>query len=266
MRGRAITSTGGKARKQSTDNTFVPNRILEALPRADRNRIIAASERVALRQGDSLYESGEQMHFVYFPLGCFVSLIASTDGTNHVEVALVGAEGMLGIPSMLHIPLAPFKAVVQGAGLALRMDTAEFVRQLKERPALAKRLSRYLYVQVVDLGWMVTCTRFHLVEQRLARWLLMTRDRAGAQSFHLTQNVMALMLGVRRAGVTQAAGSLQTRGLISYRRGNITIRDNRGLERMACSCYARSRQSYAHHLGPWNGPLSIRSDSQRGLE
>lgn len=236
--------THGSARSRA-----VPNAILAGLPRPDREAMIESCELVEMKLGESLYEPGERMRFVYFPAGGLVSLLASTDGTSRVEVALIGAEGMLGMPSMLDITTAPFKALVQGAGSAWRMETAEFLRHLQLRPPLAKRLARYLYVRVVDLAQMVTCTRFHLVEPRLARWLLMTRDRAHSPRFHLTHDLMALMLGVRRAGISIAAGSLQARGLISYRRGEMVIRDARGLERASCSCYASSRESYARHLG-----------------
>jgi CRP-like cAMP-binding protein len=199
--------------------------------------------------GESLYESGEPIRFVYFPVSSFASLLAFTDRASRVEVALIGSEGMLGMSCMLDVAAAPLKVLVQGAGVAWRMETGEFRRQTLARPALSSRLARYHYVGMLDLAQMVTCTRFHLLEPRLARWLLMMRDRAHADHFHVTQAVMALMLGVRRAGVTKAAGVLQKRGLISYHRGKIMIRDRRGLERVACSCYARARECYARHMG-----------------
>lgn len=196
-----------------------------------------------------MYESGEPIQFVYFPTGSFASLLASTDRTSRVEVALIGAEGMLGMSSMLEVSTAPLKALVQGTGSAWRMEMGEFRRQIQARPALSRRLARYLYVQMLDLAQMVTCTRFHLLEPRLARWLLMMSDRALSDHFDVTQMLMSLMLGVRRAGVTMAATSLQKRGLISYHRGKLLIRDRRGLERVACSCYANARDAYERHLG-----------------
>jgi CRP-like cAMP-binding protein len=226
----------------------VPNLLLAALPRLDREQIIATCDVVHMEAGESLFEPGEPIRFVYFPTGSVVSLLSSTDGSSQVEVALIGAEGMVGMSSMLDVKTAPFKALVQGTGSALRMPTAVFLSHLEHRPALARRLARYLYVRVVELAQMVTCTRFHAVEPRLARWLLMTRDRARAEHFHVTQELLAVMLGVRRAGITVAAGSLQARGLISYRRGLIAIQNGKGLERASCSCYARSRESYARCL------------------
>jgi len=230
-------------------NTAPTNRLLAALPSFDRKQMIARCEPVQMKAGELLYRVDEQIRFVYFPTGSFASLLATTDRASGVEVALIGSEGMLGMSCMLDVTTAPFKALVQGAGSAWRMERGEFQRQVESRPVLARRLARYLYVRMLDLGQMVTCTRFHLVEPRLARWLLMTGDRAQSHHFLLTQDLMALMLGVRRAGVTQAAGSLQQRGLISYRRGKIAIHDRRGLERVSCSCYARALESYARHLG-----------------
>jgi CRP-like cAMP-binding protein len=222
--------------------------LLAALPRLDREEIIATCDLVQMEAGESLFEAGKPIRFVYFPTGSVISLLSTTDRSSQVEVALIGAEGMVGMSSMLDVRTAPFKALVQGAGSAWRMETAVFLRHLARRPALARRLARYLYVRVVELAQMVTCTRFHAVEPRLARWLLMTRDRARTEHFHVTQELLALMLGVRRAGITVAAGSLQSRGLISYRRGLIAIRNGKGLERASCSCYARSRASYARCL------------------
>jgi CRP-like cAMP-binding protein len=186
---------------------------------------------------------------VYFPTGSFASLLACTDRTSRVEVALIGAEGMLGMSSMLEIEAAPLEALVQGSGSAWRMEIGEFRRQIRVRPALSSRLACYLYVQMLDLAQMVACTRFHLLESRLARWLLMMCDRAQSEHFDVTQVLMSRMLGVRRAGVTLAAASLQKRGLISYHRGKIVVRDRRELEHAACSCYANARESYKRHLG-----------------
>jgi CRP-like cAMP-binding protein len=156
---------------------------------------------------------------------------------------------MLGLSSMLEVATAPLSALVQGTGTAWRMEMGEFRRQTQARPALSSTLARHLYVQMLDLAQMVSCTRFHLLEPRLARWLLMMSDRAHGDQFDVTQMLMSLMLGVRRAGVTIAAASLQKRGLISYHRGRILIRDRRGLERAACSCYALARESYRRYLG-----------------
>jgi CRP-like cAMP-binding protein len=223
--------------------------LLAALPRQDGQQMIAKCDRIHLTAGESLYESGEPTRFVYFPTGCFASLLASTDRTSGLEVALIGAEGMLGMWCMLGVTTSPFKALVQGTGSAWRMEVEEFRRQIQARPALSSRLSHYLHVRTLDLAQMVACTRFHLLKPRLAGWLLMMSDRAHSDQFDMTQMLVSHMLGVRRSGVTVAATSLQQRGLISYHRGRIMIRERRGLERAACSCYARARESYERYLG-----------------
>jgi CRP-like cAMP-binding protein len=227
----------------------VANGLLAGLSSLDQNELLASCERVHLQAGQLLYEPGTQIRCVYFPTSTFASLFSDSDRSAGVEVALIGAEGMWGVSGMLDIATAPFRLLVHGTGSAWRMEIGEFQRQLATRPTLSSRLARYLFVSMTDLAQMVTCTRYHLVEPRLARWLLMTGDRAHSPQFRLTQELLALVLGVRRAGITIAAGSLRQRGLISYHRGLISIRDRRGLERVSCSCYASARAAYARHLG-----------------
>ena len=220
------------------------NQLLESLPSVDQRRLLAACEPVELSFSDVLYSPGERLKHVYFPLKGFISLIMPVDATAALEVGLVGNEGMFGIPLVLGVDASPVRAVVQGAGSALRMDAASFMRELGRSAALQREVDRYVFVQLSQLAQTAACTRFHVVEARLARWLLMTQDRAHSSTFHITQEFLAFMLGVRRVGVTKAARSLQKRSLIHYSRGDITVLDRRGLKAASCACYQADRDSY----------------------
>ena len=225
------------------------NRLLESLPVTDRRRMLAGCETVELVFADRLSTPGEPLQHVYFPIGGFISLIMPVDDSAALEVGMVGNEGMFGTPLALGVDISPVRAVVQGAGTALRMDAAAFRRELARSAALRQRIERYIFVQLSQLAQTAACTRFHVVEARLARWLLMTQDRAHANAFHVTQEFLAFMLGVRRVGVTKAARSLQQRELIKYSRGNITVLDRRSLKAASCGCYKADRESYDRMLG-----------------
>jgi CRP-like cAMP-binding protein len=234
---------------QSTRIAPPANDLIEALPRRDREHLLAGCERVPLVSSDVIAEAGQGIREVYFPMAGFVSLLTPSDDCASLAVGLVGREGMIGIALMLGVDVSPLRALVQGTGTALRMEAAPFLREVAGSDALRRELNRYLYVSTVQLAQTAACTHFHLLEERLARWLLMTRDRAHADEFHLTHELIAMMLGVRRVGVTKAAGGLQRRRLIRYHRGSMTILDRTGLEAAACGCYRSARSLHDRILG-----------------
>jgi CRP-like cAMP-binding protein len=221
------------------------NALIESLPRRDRLRLLALCEPVPLVLSGALYERGRLATHVYFPTEGFVSLVMQIDHHPSLEVGMVGREGMLGAQLALGMTAAPLRAVVQGGGTAWRIAAGPFRREVGHSAALQRVLGRYLGVLMAQMATSAACLRFHLIGPRLARWLLMSQDRAGADTFHVTHEFLAYMLGVRRVGITVAAGLLHAQGLIAYRRGELTVLDRTGLEAAACSCYAADRRAYA---------------------
>ena len=190
----------------------------------------------------------EDVEHVYFPVESFVSLLTIVSGEVGLEVGMVGREGMLGSHVFLGAGAAPLHALVQGPGTAWRLESSAFVAELARSAALRREIGLYVYVLMTQLATSVGCVRYHEIGPRLARWLLMSQDRAHAKTFHMTQEFLGFMLGVRRVGITEAAGVLQRAGLIEYQRGRLTVLDRAGLEAAACSCYAADRKSYLAQL------------------
>ncbi|MEO6921209.1 MAG: Crp/Fnr family transcriptional regulator [Collimonas sp.] len=223
----------------------VENYLMARLPRKDRLCLLAISEPINLHSAEVLCEPGQSIHYVYFPLNSTISLQVLVQGSSGVEVGMVGREGMLGSQVALGVTTAPIHAHVQAAGPAYRIKTSTFCKELTRSVALQRSMNHYLYVRMVQMTTSAGCLRFHPVGQRLARWLLMSQDRAGSDSFHMTHELLAYMLGIRREGVTAAAGILQRLGLIEYNRGYLTVLDRKGLEVAACGCYAIDQRNYA---------------------
>lgn len=234
---------------QTASLTPAENRLIELLPLRDRRRLLSVAEPVMLSFGEVLCERGSPTRHVYFPVDAFISLVTAVDAHESLEVGMVGREGMLGASLALGVDEAPWRALVQGEGRAWRIAAGPFQRALAASPALQCSLHRYLYVLVAQLAASAACMRFHQIGPRLARWLLMSQDRAHADRFAVTHEFLACMLGVRRVGVTLAAGALHSRGLIDYHRGRVDVLDRAGLEAAACSCYAADRQGYREQLG-----------------
>ena len=225
------------------------NHLIELLPDSDRQRLTARCEPVDLQLGDVLCEAGAPLAFAYFPVDGFISLLTRIEDHPSLEVGMVGREGMFGASVALGVQVSPLQALVQGGGQAWRLPAAVLVRELVRSPALRQTLQRYIYVVMAQMASSATCLRFHLIGPRLARWLLMSADRAHASHFQVTHEFLACMLGVRRVGVTVAAGELQRQGLITYHRGQVTVLDRTGLEGASCPCYARQHRAYQALLG-----------------
>jgi CRP-like cAMP-binding protein len=220
-----------------TDRQTPGNRVLADIPAPEYRRLEAQLEPVTLKFGEILYEPGQVIRHVYFPIDCLISLLTAVDKRRTLEVGMVGNEGMAGMPFILGIGLSGVRALVQGGGTALSMSSGRFRIEFDRNRPLQQALFRYTYALMAQISQTAACNRFHNTVARLARWLLMTRDRVGSDEFPLTHEFLAHMLGVRRVGVTQAASTLKQRDLIGYHRGMIQIRNARGLEATACSCY-----------------------------
>ena len=228
----------------SAKQISVPNRLLAALPRKDYRKLLPFLEPVTLAFQEVLYEPHARIRHVYFPNDCFISMLTTVDADRAAEVGLVGSEGMIGVPVALGAAVSPFRAMVQGGGTAMRMTIADFRREFSESAALRRELFLFTHLLMVQIAQTAACNRYHVVTQRMARWLLMTRDRVNSNEFRITQEFLALMLGVRRSRVSVAAGKLQERKLIGYRRGTVTILDQIGLEAAACVCYKTVKDIY----------------------
>jgi len=226
-------------------HALVRNRLLAALPRKEYENLLPLLTPVKLVFQEILYESQAPIRYVYFPDNGLVSMLTTVDGGRAAEVGLIGSEGMVGIPVALGVAVSPFRAVVQGGGTGMRMKIADFRRALGNSTALRHQLFVFTHLLMIQIAQTAACNRFHMTTQRMARWLLMTRDRANSNEFRITQEFLALMLGVRRVGVSVAARSLRERKLIGYRHGTVTILDNRGLMAAACGCYKTVKDSYA---------------------
>lgn len=228
-----------------TDRRIPGNRLLAAVPAPEYRRLQAQLEPVTLQFGQILYEPGRTIRYVYFPIDCLISLLTAVDKQRTLEVGMVGNEGMAGMPFILGVGVSGVRALVQGEGAALRMAATRFRLEFDRNRPLQQALFRYTYALMAQISQTAACNRFHDTEARLARWLLMTRDRVGSDEFPLTHEFLAHMLGLRRVGVTEAASALRQRNLIGYHRGMLEILDTKGLEAAACTCYRIVNAVYA---------------------
>ncbi|WP_426370312.1 Crp/Fnr family transcriptional regulator [Pseudocolwellia sp. HL-MZ7] len=231
--------------------TYTPigtNQLLNCLTTFDRQLVLQNCERVELIFGEKINVSGKAIKYVYFPITCSISSLVELDEKKYFGMGLIGNEGMLGATLALGNKNAPMSFIVQCSGSALQMDASLFRHQLKNNLALRKLILNYLYIVLQQLAQTGACNNFHEVKQRLARWLLMTQDRTQSDHFYLTHQYLAKVMGVRRSAVTIAAGYLQQQGVISYKRGQITVLSRSGLEKLCCECYFADIHSYQRIL------------------
>jgi CRP-like cAMP-binding protein len=220
------------------------NQMLAALPTEERERLLPHMERVPLPLGDVIYEADEPIRYVYFPMNGVVSVLCTTDDGASIEAATVGMEGMAGIPVFLGVDASPNRALVQVAGEASRME-AEVFRELADRNSrFHSLLHLYTFALMNQMSLSVACNRFHSVERRLARWLLMMQDRAQMNEFKLTQELISRMIGTRRPHVSTAFVNFHNRGLVRNGRGKIDILDRDGLMSIACECYLAAKKRF----------------------
>lgn len=240
-----------KVKPRFADRGSSTNRLLQSLPASECAVFLATLEPVGMPARAELHAAHAPITHVYFPdCGAAASIIAPLGGEEGVEVGTVGDEGFIGLPLLFGVNVEPFKAVIQVGGEGWRTTAGGFGAGLEVGPSLRAVCLRFAHTFYVQVGQASACNRAHSVAERCARWLLMMHDRAGADEFALTQDYLAAMLGVRRAGVTVAAGVLQRAALITYHRGHITVVDRAGLEAAACTCYGVIREGYLDTLPP----------------
>jgi CRP-like cAMP-binding protein len=233
--------------------TPTQNLLLAALPAEVLDRLIPYLEPVSMPLGKVIYESGVALKHVYFPTsGCIVSMLYVMEDGSSAEIAVVGDEGMVGIALFMGGDTTPSRALVQSAGQGFRLEARALQQEFARNSALQVLLLRYTQALITQMSQTAVCNRHHSLEQQLCRWLLLSQDRLPTNQLTMTQELIANMLGVRREGVTAAAGRLQTAGLIRYSRGRITIVDRSGLEELVCECYAVVKKEYDRLLPTTN--------------
>jgi len=225
------------------------NRVLSLLSRNDRERLYAHLQRIPLEYRQSLYRANKPGEFIYFIESGVGSLVNTMANGDAAEVGTIGNEGIVGLPLLLGDDRAPTSVYVQVPGVGLRMSAARFQKELARSASMRGVMLHYVHAFFNQVAQSAACNQFHSLEQRCCRWMLMTHDRMASDDFLLTQEFLAMMLGVQRTGVVQAAGNLQRAGLIRYSRGKVRILDRRGLQRRACECYGISKREFDRLLG-----------------
>src|SRR3569623_2088420 len=255
LRGTAISESS----LMPTLHSPMQNRLFAALPAAEFDRLSPHLEWVTMPLGEVLYESGGQIQLVYFPTTSIVSLLYVLEDGASAEIAVVGNEGILGISLFMGGDSTPSRAVVQSAGHGYRLKAELLKQEFNRAGPVLRLLLRYTQALITQMTQTAVCNRHHSIEQQLCRWLLLSLDRLSSDSLTMTQELIANMLGVRREGVTEAAGNLQRAGLIRYSRGRIEVLDRAGLEKTVCECYAVVKKEYDRLLAdiPRGDPFHV---------
>jgi CRP-like cAMP-binding protein len=225
------------------------NKLLAALPASELERLTPYLDLVQLKLGTVLYEAGQPLRYAYFPADSIISLMHVMENGDSAEIAMVGHEGVAGISGFVGADASPSRAQVQSAGSAHQIDKEILKREFARGGTLQYILLRYILALIIQMGQTAACNRHHSVEQQLCRWLLLSLDRLPSNQLHMTQELIASMLGVRREGITEAAGRLQDAGIIKYSRGHITVLDRAKLESKVCECYAAVKKESDRLVG-----------------
>lgn len=217
----------------------VENNVLSDLPRPEYLRLLEKMDVFKLKAGEVVSEPNAVIQHVYFPCTCMLSLLSPVDAQEFFTVGLVGREGMAGVACALGSQVSPFRVIVQNTGRAFRMPTDVFLAEYQSSKELRELVNKYSLSLTMQIAQTAACNRYHVIEERVARWLLMTRDKLSSNHFHMTHEALSQMIGVHRVGVTHAAHMLKSQHLIDYSRGEIYILDGAGLQAASCSCYRR---------------------------
>jgi CRP-like cAMP-binding protein len=252
---------------QSRQHTPQQNHLLAVLPAEIFERLSPHLELVSMPLGQVLCESGDQLHHVYFPTTAIVSLHYVMENGSSAEIAGVGNEGIVGISLFLGGNATPSLATVQVAGWGYRLKSRLMIEEFNHAGPMMRLMLRYTQALMTQISQTAVCNRFHSIEQQLCRWLLLTLDRLPSNELTITQELIAIMLGVRREGITEAAGNIQRTGLISYRRGHITVLDRSGLESSTCECYQVVKKEFNRlicEIGAKSFPVNSRVGLSEG--
>ncbi len=228
----------------AVEHRLQKNKLLAALPATEICRLLPHLEHVKLSLGEVLYEAGGKLKYAYFPSDCIISMLYVLENGASAEIAVVGNEGVLGISLFMGGDTTSSRAVVQSSGFAYRIKSNLLLEEFNRAGPLLRLLLRYTQALISQMTQTAVCNRHHGIDQQLCRWLLLSIDRLSSDSLTMTQELIANMLGVRREGVTEAAGKLQRKGLITYSRGHINVIDRPGLEKVVCECYAVVKAEY----------------------